>query len=96
MFVMMCAIADVSRDFDYLRLTREFTELTTPVERNRLLELLFIVANADRQVSNEEMLEITYLADYFLLSTERVNQAFLKATGSQPSLLPTRTRPASK
>jgi uncharacterized tellurite resistance protein B-like protein len=81
-FVMECAIADVSKDFDYLRMTREFTELTTPAERNKLLELLFAVANADGHVSNEEMLEITYLADYFLLSLARVNQAFLKVTSS--------------
>ena len=80
-FVMQCAIADVSRDFDYLRLTREFTELTSAAERNRLLELLFTVANADGQVSNEELQEIKYLADYFLLSSDRVNQALLKVTG---------------
>ena len=80
-FVMQCAIADVSRDFDYLRLTREFTELTTPAERNKLVELLFAVANADGQVSDEELQEITYLADYFLLSSDRVNKALLKVTG---------------
>ena len=84
-FVMLCAIADVSRDFDYLRMTREFTELTTYAERNQLLEVLFSVANADGHVSNEELLEIKYLADYFLLSIARVNQAFLKVTGSQSS-----------
>jgi uncharacterized tellurite resistance protein B-like protein len=85
-FVMQCAIADVSRDFDYLRMTREFTELTTAAERNKLLELLFVIANADGEVSNEELLEITYLADYFLLSLDRVNKALLKVTGSQSSL----------
>jgi uncharacterized tellurite resistance protein B-like protein len=80
-FVRQCAIADVSRDFDYLRLTREFTELTTAAERNKLLELLFAVANADGYVSDEELQEITYLADYFLLSSDRVNKALLKVTG---------------
>jgi uncharacterized tellurite resistance protein B-like protein len=80
-FVMQCAIADVSRDFDYLRMTREFTELTSPAERNQLLELLFAVANADGHVSREEHLEIKYMADYFLLSPDRVNKAFMKATG---------------
>jgi uncharacterized tellurite resistance protein B-like protein len=88
MFVMICTVADVSKDFDYLRMTREFTELTTPAERNKLLELLFTVANADGQVSTEEMLEITYLADYFLLSHARMKQAFLKATGSESSIQP--------
>jgi hypothetical protein len=66
---MQCAIADVSKDFDFLRLTREFTELTTHA-----------VAKADGYVSIQGMLEITYLDDYFLLSVARVNQAFLKAT----------------
>ena len=83
---MQCALADVSRDFDYLRMTRQFAELTTPAERNNLLEILFTIADADGHVSDEEMLEITYLADYFLLSTDRVNQAFLKVTSSSSSL----------
>ena len=84
-FVMECAMADVSRDFDYLRMTREFTELTTPAERNNLLDLLFAVANADGDVSNDELLEITFIADYLLISLDRVNQAFLKVTSSQSS-----------
>lgn len=79
-FVQDCALADVSRDFDYLRMTREFTELTTAAERNNLLELLFEVANADGQVSNAELLEITYLADYLLIRLDRVNKAFLKVS----------------
>jgi uncharacterized tellurite resistance protein B-like protein len=85
-FVTECAIADVSRDFDYLRLARELTELTTPAERNNLLKLLFAVANADGHVSNEELLEITFIADYLLISLDRVNQAFLKVTSSQSSI----------
>jgi hypothetical protein len=36
LFVMQCTIADVSKDFDFLRPTREFTELTTHTERNKL------------------------------------------------------------
>ncbi|HEU4744033.1 MAG TPA: TerB family tellurite resistance protein, partial [Anaerolineales bacterium] len=79
-FVMECAIADVSRDFDYLRMTREFTGLTTAAERNNLMDLLFAVANADGDVSNEELLEITFIADYLLLSLDRVNRAFLKVS----------------
>jgi len=78
LFVTECALADVSRDFDYLRMTREFTELTTAAERNNLLDLLFAVAYADGEVSNEELLEITYIADYLLIRLDRVNQAFLK------------------
>lgn len=79
-FVMECAIADVSRDFDYLRMAREFTGLTTAAERNNLLDLMFAVANADGDVSNEELLEITFIADYLLLSLDRVNRALLKVS----------------
>ena len=61
LFVMQCTIADVSKDFDFLRPTREFTELITHTERNKLLELLFAVARSDGHISDEEMLEITYL-----------------------------------
>ena len=61
LFVMQCTIADVSKDFDFLRPPREFTELTTHTERNKLLELLFAVARSDGHISDEEMLEITYL-----------------------------------
>ena len=61
LFVMQCAIADVSKDFDFLHPTREFTELTTHAERNKLLELFFALAKADRHISDEEMLEITSL-----------------------------------
>jgi uncharacterized tellurite resistance protein B-like protein len=86
LFVMECAMADVSKDFDYLRMARELIELATPQERIRLLDLLFSVANADGHVSNEELLEITYIADYLLISLDRVNRTFLQSTDSQSSL----------
>jgi len=41
-------------------------------------DLLFAVAKADGEVSNEELLEITYLAEYPLIRLDRVNEAFLK------------------
>ena len=80
LFTMECAISKVSQDFDYLRIAREFIELTEPSERIRLLDLLFAVADADGRVSNEELLEITFIADYLLLSLDRVNKAFLKVS----------------
>lgn len=80
LFVMECAISDVSKDFDYLRMTREFIELTAPDERVKLLDLLFAVAKADGMVSNDELLEITFIADYLLLSLDRVNRTFLKTS----------------
>jgi uncharacterized tellurite resistance protein B-like protein len=77
-FVMECAIADVCKDFDYLRMAREFMELTSGPERASVLDFLFAVAKADGAVSNNELLEITFIADYLLLSIDQVNRTFLK------------------
>jgi uncharacterized tellurite resistance protein B-like protein len=95
-FVRECAISDVCKDFDYLRMSREFIELTTHDERVNLLELLFAVANADGIVSNSELQEITYIADYLLLSHDRVEKTFLKMTpvNNFPSS-PFRNKPTS-
>jgi uncharacterized tellurite resistance protein B-like protein len=79
-FVMECAISDVCRDFDYLRMAREFMDLATSAERLKLIDLLFDVANADGLVSEDELQEITYIADYLLLSRDKVNTAYLKMT----------------
>lgn len=49
-----------------------------PAERANLLELLFAVANADGQISNDEFNEIRTIADYLLLSSNRVNEAYSK------------------
>lgn len=77
---MECAVADVSKDFDYLCMSREFMELTTPAERIQVLDFLFAVANADGNISNDELLEITFIAEYLLISLDRVNKSFLKMT----------------
>jgi uncharacterized tellurite resistance protein B-like protein len=79
-FVMECATADVCKDFDYLRMAREFMELTTGAERADVLDFLFAIAKADGAVSNNELLEITFIADYLLLSIDRVNRTFLKTS----------------
>jgi uncharacterized tellurite resistance protein B-like protein len=49
-----------------------------PAERANLLELLLAVANADGQISNDEFNEIRTIADYLLLSSNRVNEAYSK------------------
>ena len=79
--VVETAIAETDSDFDYLRMTREFVEMTTPAERASLLDVLFAVANADGRISNQEDQEIHNLADYLLLSDNRVEEARLKAGG---------------
>lgn len=75
-FVMDVAISEVSKNFDYLRMSRDFFEISTPTERANLLELLFAVANADGQISQDEYNEIRIIADYLLLSSNRVNEAY--------------------
>jgi uncharacterized tellurite resistance protein B-like protein len=77
-FVIQVAISEVSKNFDYLRMSRDFFDISTPAERADLLELLFAVANADGQISNDEFNEIRSIADYLLLSSDRVDEAYSK------------------
>jgi uncharacterized tellurite resistance protein B-like protein len=74
-FVMEVAMSEVSRNFDYLRITRELVETTTPAERAGVLDVLFSVAAADGGVSKDELTEIHRIADYLLLSENRVDEA---------------------
>jgi uncharacterized tellurite resistance protein B-like protein len=76
--VIEIATSEVSKNFDYLRMSRDFFDIATPAERADLLELLFAVANADGHISNDEFNEIRTIADYLLLSTNRVNEAYSK------------------
>jgi uncharacterized tellurite resistance protein B-like protein len=77
-FVINIAVAEVSKSFDYLRMSRDFFDITTPKERNNLVELLFAVANADGTISNAEFKEIRTIADYLVLSRSRVDETYLK------------------
>ena len=52
------AISEIAKDLDYYRLSRRFFELTREEERQRFLDVLFAVANADGFVSNDEIEEI--------------------------------------
>lgn len=79
-FVTEVAISQVGSNFDYLRMSREFVEMTTPAERAGALDVLFAVANVDGKVSNEEFTEIHNIADYLLLSKNVVDQAYSKMT----------------
>ena len=72
------AVAEVSKSFDYLRMSRDFFDISIPKERNNLVELLFAVANADGTISNAEFKEIRNIADYLVVSRSRVDEAYLK------------------
>jgi uncharacterized tellurite resistance protein B-like protein len=76
--VVEVAMSEVSKNFDYLRMSRDFFDIATPAERADLLDLLFAVANADGHISNEEFNEIRTIAEYLLLSSNRVNEAYSK------------------
>lgn len=80
-FVIAVAMSEVARNFDYLRMTREFLELAAPGERGNLLDMLFVIANADEKISTDEFKEIHNIADYLLLSDNRVNEARSKIAG---------------
>ncbi len=56
------ALAEVSPEMDYYRLTRTFFETTTEDERISFLDVLFTVAGADGFVSNAEIEEIRALS----------------------------------
>ena len=74
-FVAEVAIAEGATHFDYLRMSREFMEITERAERTTFLEVLFAVAHADGRISDEEIKEINEIADYLLLSRNRVREA---------------------
>lgn len=57
-FVAETAVDELGYDMDYYRLTREFFSNTTREERVRFLDVLFNVADADGQVSVDEIEEI--------------------------------------
>lgn len=77
-FVAEVAVSDVSAELDYLRLSREFCELTTPAERAQFLDVLFEVADGDGFVSREEIKVIDRIATTLMLSNERLTEAKLK------------------
>lgn len=81
-FVIEVAMTEVDSNFDYLRTSREFVGTTTPPERVSLLDVLFAVAAADGKVSKDELKEIHKIADYLLLSDNRVQEAYSRIAPS--------------
>jgi uncharacterized tellurite resistance protein B-like protein len=77
-FVTEVATSDASADMDYLRMSREYLEITVPAERANLLDILFTVANADGEITSAERHEIHKIADYLLMSSDSVEAAYSK------------------
>lgn len=74
-FVTEVAISEGAAHFDYLRMSREFMQITQPGERVNFLDVLFAVAKADGKISDQEFKEINEIADYLLLRRSRVREA---------------------
>ncbi|MEZ4659175.1 MAG: TerB family tellurite resistance protein [Caldilineaceae bacterium] len=70
LFITEVAVSEVSHELDFLRLTRELAAEITPEEGDRLLHTLFLVAEADGFVSDEEIEEI-FKIGYSLNLTHR-------------------------
>jgi uncharacterized tellurite resistance protein B-like protein len=77
-FVADVALAEVTPDMDYYRLTRSFFESTTDEERTSFLDILFAVASADGFVSSAEIEEIRALSLGFKLPHKVFIDAKLK------------------
>lgn len=73
-----CAAAEITKDIDYYRLTREFFEATTEEERVRFLDVLFAVAAGDGQASFAEIEEIRTISQGLLLTHKQFIDAKLK------------------
>lgn len=79
-FVAEVAVAEISPEMDYYRLTRSFFEQTSEEERTRFLDVLFAVAAADGFVTNPEIEEIRALSLGFKLP----HKAFIDAKVKVP------------
>jgi uncharacterized tellurite resistance protein B-like protein len=77
-FVAEVAVAEVTPDMDYYRLTRQFFTTTNEDERVRFLDVLFSVAVADGMASNAEIEEIRSIARALKLTHQQFIDAKLK------------------
>ncbi|MCB8987606.1 MAG: TerB family tellurite resistance protein [Ardenticatenaceae bacterium] len=80
-FITEVAVSQTSATQDMYRMQREFASLTSETERERFIEVLFLVAAADDQVSFEETEEIRLLANGLNLSHSQFIAAKLAAAG---------------
>ncbi len=77
-FVAEVAVAEVTPEMDYYRLTRQFFTTTSENERVRFLDVLFSVAAADGMASNAEIEEIRAIARALKLTHQQFIDAKLK------------------
>lgn len=79
-FMADVAVRAVDYNYDYFRMTRQFSQITTHAERVRFLEILFHVAASDGYASYEEIEEIRWTARGIQLA----NQDFVDAKQTLP------------
>jgi len=77
-FVAEVAVAEVTPEMDYYRLTRQFFSTTSDEERARFLDVLFSIAVADGSASNAEIEEIRAIARALKLTHQQFIDAKLK------------------
>jgi uncharacterized tellurite resistance protein B-like protein len=80
-FVVTVALDEIGADMDYYRLTRQFFTTTDEDERIRFLEVLFEIAGADGEATNEETEEIRTIANTLRLS----HRQFIQVKMSLPT-----------
>jgi len=79
-FVADVAVSALDVNYDYYRMTREFSTSTTPEERRRFLVALFHIAAADGEISFDETEEIRQIATGINLSHPDFINAKLQVT----------------
>lgn len=73
LLVTEIAISELSGDFDYYRLSRELSKLTTIDERTAFVNVLFTIAKADGHISPEENAEIYDIAHSLYVTKRHLN-----------------------
>jgi uncharacterized tellurite resistance protein B-like protein len=68
----------IAKDLDYYRLSREFFESTSEVQRTAFLDVLFAIASSDSKVSNDELEEIRTISNGLKLTHTQFIEAKLK------------------
>ncbi|MCB0203391.1 MAG: TerB family tellurite resistance protein [Anaerolineae bacterium] len=79
LFVVDVSLSQLSSELDDFRLASEFARVTGYEERGQFIDLLFVIANADGGITEQEIEEISTLSNVLSLSGQRFYEAKRKA-----------------
>ena len=82
-FVAEAAVSETSLKMDYFRMTREFFDSTTEMEKVRFLSACFTIARSDGDLSYAETEEIRRISKSLLLSHRQFIEAKTEASSQQ-------------